>query len=384
LFASRIESAAEKAYYSVMDFMINGLPAGFGKGAGIVLAVLLVVDAFAFVAGFVLILIFRLRRRFVDARSSGVVSDTRVALEKFIAGDRKAAGESLRLLESLPLHVQAGLFLRYSRLIAGESLAEMVGIFKESGLLDWARLNVRSPRWWKKLRGLALLELFPPEEAERILGGFLDDRNAIVRTTAVQMAYIFASPDIIRKLVTMLECERNITLFVLKDAIIRIGTKASFLMNGFLSGNHDEKLLAEGIDVVGAIKDPAHIDALIRILREHGGAAQASAARALSAFPEEKVAKELRLALKAKNEQTRAMAARSLGKIQDSHAVDALAEAFTDECWAVRFHCACALRAIGGPAESRLEKLKEHRDPQAAAMANYVATLSDFALQWAT
>ncbi|HEY8581726.1 MAG TPA: HEAT repeat domain-containing protein, partial [Capillimicrobium sp.] len=257
---------------------------------------------------------------------------------------------------------------------AGDARARTASLASSVGLLRRASRLCASRRWRARLRGARLFT---------VLGGGLDDvpalfddRHPLVRAQAAEWASDHPRPDIVARLVAMLDDEHTLCRFTVRDSLLRIGRDAVGPLAEALDGHHGAAA-CEALRLAAWMPDARFLDAALRLSGDGDATVRAPAAAVLGGIGGEAAQARLVALLADPDEQVRANAAAGLGRLEAWTAAAPLSDRLRDPSWGVRSAAAGALRRLGGPGEMLLERALRDRDPFAADMARHVLSLRE-------
>jgi len=354
----------------------------FRETKGLFIFCLLFVDTAAFLAGFLLVMFFRLLGYRDKAHREILRDEIRFLIEKYIGENTLDRNSLIEKLKELPDADKATLFLEYSRMVSGRDHSLIIAVFREAGLGDWAVKSSASKKWWRRLWAVRMIGILEKNEAIKIISRGIRDKNPLICMIAVQTASQFPEKELIRELLDLLKNRRGMTRFIMKDTFIRLGAASTDLLMEFLVNAEDQNLIVLVIEVAGEMKDPAFVGPLMEFTTHEDSRIRSTAARALSSFPDERVIAVLTDALGDADEEVRAMAASSLGRIRDDTTIDKIVDTFPDPSWMVRLNCALALKRMGGKGNLTLAACKKHGDRLVAEMALHVESLPEYTINW--
>lgn len=332
------------------------------EGAVIALAMGLLVGHGAWVA---------LRERVLGRRMAAA----RVALVSALQG---GGGEQLAaeatLVRALPLTAQLRLLGDLAPSITGAQRQGLTEIAADAGLLERAARSCRSRRWKQRLRGARLFTLLGGGDA--VVPALFDDPHPEVRAQAAAWAAGHATPEVVARLLEMLNDEQTLCRFTVRDSLLRIGRPALEQLACYLDTHSGVRALA-ALEVAVWLPDARLLDCALRLTGDELAGTRARAARLLGSLPGERAPEVLVGLLLDPSPEVRAAAARSLGRIHHWPAAAPLAEALGDSAWDVRLQAGLALRDLGSPGLLMLRRSKGAADRFAADMSRLVLDLPE-------
>jgi hypothetical protein len=275
-------------------------------------------------------------------------------------------------LASLPRQLRTRTFVELAPRIAGAGRRRLTALAGGMGMVASAEARCGSRRWWRRLHAVRFLEAVGGGTG--VVPALLEDRHPAVRAAAVEWSAGHPAPEVVERLARMLERPDRFGGFVLRDALIRIGTPAVQPLARHLERTGGPASLG-ALDVAAALPDPRYRTAArIRAADAHPEVRR-GACRLLGALGGAGAVDALRARLDDSDEGVRAAAAAALGRLGDWVSAPALAARLRDPAWAVRRGAALALRALGAPGVLYLRRGLSDADGFAADIARQVLEL---------
>jgi hypothetical protein len=245
-------------------------------------------------------------------------------------------------------------------------LRELAG---ELGLLALARERIRAREWWRRLSGARLLTLVGAEPG--LMHRSLRDRDPRVRAQAAAYAAAYPTPDGIGGLVEMLGDGAAICRFAAKDALMRLGRRATSMVVARLAERDDPRAIAL-LEIAGATASHDHLPAAMAHRDDPRPAARLLVARLLRGIGGPVAAEALVTMLADADESVREAAAEALGYLNHWPASAAIARLLDDPASSVRLASAGSLGQLGPPGELLLRRARLRGSPHAAIAAGRI------------
>jgi hypothetical protein len=291
----------------------------------------------------------------------------------------RRARELLRLavLGEAPLDL-AGAALRRLPLDGGlAGLERLRQIAEAAGVCARARGWCRSRRWWRRVRGLRLLAQLGADRAT--LPRLLDDPHPAVRAAAADVVALPVPPQVVARLLTMLDDPDALCRFSAKAALLRAGRGGATGVCDYLDADRIPQPVA-ALAVAVTLADPSFVRPALRHSTAEDPAVRRGAAALLARTGGDLVTARLTRLLGDPDAGVRAAAAEALGEVGHWPAAAALADALRDPVWDVRCAAAVTLRRLGPPGRLYLRRSTGSADPFAADIARQVLALPEGAM----
>jgi HEAT repeat protein len=319
----------------------------------------------------ILLLVAALTRRALEIRGvrrhDALVAELRGPFEAFILGGAplppvgRDGGDAL-----------LDLSLRYRAILKGHEAARIVDCLEQEQLIDDLLRRLRARGEWKRAEAAELLGRLRIGRAVGPLVAALHDPSEDVRTVAARSLAAIGDPDAVPALASALADPSRWTLSLVAENLMQMGPDAVQPLLDLLAGD-DHNVRVAAVQILGEIRDPAALSALIAVLAGAGNLnlrAQAAAALGRLGGPDAQTA--LLAALGDSQWQVRAQAAKALGRLGHPAVAARLAAAMPDLNWWVRVNCAEALACLGTPGRTQLERLLGHSDAYVRDQAHAV------------
>jgi len=278
-------------------------------------------------------------------------------------------------LRRLPFIVCLEALTDFHRSLAGSEGQAVAALAEAAGVTGRGRLLVRSPLWWRRLRGLRALTLSEPGSAALLAGRLLADPDPSVRAAAAQLAPAHATAEVVAALVVHLDAADAPTRFAVMEALVRCGAMAAAITADWLRGDPTPGAIVAGLLVLEHIGDPRGLDLSLRHALHPEAAVRQQCARTMGVIGDEIALGALSTLLHDADAGVRQAACRSVGRLQWVSLAPDLAQLLVDPAWHVRRQAAIALRRLGTPGEAQLMQALWHQDRYAADMARHVLDL---------
>jgi hypothetical protein len=341
------------------------------------LLVLVLLAEAAVVLGVLLALVGRVavtsrrRRRHADALR-GARELLRLAVLGEAPPDRAVA--TLRLL---PLDRGLAVLLELATSVGGAGLERLRQIAEAAGVCARARGWCRSRRWWRRLRGLRLLAQLGADRAA--LPRFLDDPHPAVRAAAADAVAPPVPPQVVARLLTMLDDPDTLCRFSATAALLRAGRGGATGVCDYLDADRVPQPVA-ALAVAVTLADPRFVRPALRHSTAADPAVRRGATALLARTGGDPVTARLTQLLGDPDAGVRAAAAEALGELGHWPAAAVLADALRDPAWDVRCAAAVTLRRLGPPGRLYLRRSTGSADPFAADIARQVLALPEGAM----
>jgi HEAT repeat protein len=259
-----------------------------------------------------------------------------------------------------------------ARSLTPEACAPLRAIANEIGLLDRAAAWCRSRNWSTRLRGARLNAALCA--GEDVMIALLRDRHPAVRAQAAEWAARHATPDVVWRLLEMIDDPDAFSRFAVQDALLRLGNDAVEPLARFLE-QRDGPAIEPAIRVASALPHPRFLAAAIRHAGSDVAAVRVRAMNLLGSIGGSEVARLLVDRLGDQDAGVRAAAVRALGRIGHWPRAPEMAARMRDTSWDVRRAAGLALRDLGSPGILMLRRMTSDANSFAADMAMQVLDL---------
>jgi hypothetical protein len=278
------------------------------------------------------------------------------------------------LLVGLPRSARLRLLGDLSPSVAGADRDRLRAAADAAGLLRWAARAGRSRRWTRRLRGARVFTLLGG--GHESMAPLLDDRRPEVRAQAAEWAAEEPQREIVAHLVDLLNDDRTLCRFTVRDSLLRIGAHALPPLADRLA-EADGARAARALEVAVWLPDARLLEPAMRLAADAHPPTRALAAQLLGALGGNPATELLIALLDDPSPRVRGAAARALGAAHHWPAAARLAEALRDPTWEVRRAAGLALHDVGAPGHLMLRRTLASEDRFAADMAELVLALPD-------
>jgi hypothetical protein len=280
--------------------------------------------------------------------------------------------EAARRIAALPGRWQVRLVGDLARQLDGERSRRLTDLATHVGLVERAERWCGQRRWWRRLWGARLLTALGAG-TPRVLDLLADPRPE-VRAQAAEWAGGQHGAEPIRRLLELLDDERPLCRFAVKDALLRHGGAASAPIAEYLADGSAGRP-EEALEVATGVAGPGLLEPAVAHAGSADPAVRAQAAALLGAIGGSVATERLTTLIDDEDAAVRAAAAASLGRLGHWPAAVRLQVRLADPAWAVRRAAALALREMGAPGVLLLRRAREHPDRFARDMAQQVLDL---------
>lgn len=282
--------------------------------------------------------------------------------------------DDLRDLARLPVRAQIAVFSEPSTSLRGVQRQQLRRLAADAGLMGQAQRWCASGRWFKRLRGARVLTLLGGGEASMV--PLFDDERPEVRAQAAQWAADHPEPEVVERLLVMLDDPHSLCRFTVQDSLLRIGLPAAPGLLHHLS-DADVTPSSETLRIAAGIADARFLKPALTHCQAPEGRLRAQAAMLAAAIGGAGAAAALTQMLEDDDADVRAAAATGLGRLAHWPAGGALAKCLQDRSWDVRRGAALALSACGAPGMLLLRRALLDPDPFARDMARQILETHD-------
>lgn len=303
----------------------------------------------------------RERARRDDERARSVLRDLLASDSPQVAGVTR--------LQNVPREATVRAVAEFAESLTGERARRIADIAATAGLTSWARRELESPAWWRRLRAARFLAAIGAAE-ERIVP-LLRDPDPRVRAAAVEWAAAAPAPERIPPLIGLLAETRANDHFAVMDAIVRAGAAAVDPLARWFEGRVGAEAIP-GLRVARCVPDARLVPPAQRLAVDADARVRAAAVAVLGAVGGAESLDALRVAARDPDDAVRGEAARGFGRLRHWPAGGTLVSLLRDRAWNVRREAALALRALGAPGEILLRRAFNDEDRFAADIARHI------------
>lgn len=277
-------------------------------------------------------------------------------------------------LRTIPRRLQIRLLTHLAPSLSGAQKRELTALAQALGLLTWAERRCWSMWWWRRLQGARLLSVLGG--SEDIILALLQDREALIRAQAAELAMAQTTPAVVQGVLAMLGDENGLCRFTAQDTLLHLGQAATEPLVHVLSVPNALQVEAALVVAVG-LAEPRFCVSALSLCHHAVPRVRALAATLLGALGGREGVEVLTALLADTVPEVRAAAAHALGKLRYWPAAATLAGLLHDTAWSVRHEAGLALRSLGAPGMLFLRRSLQDTDRFAADMARQVLDLPD-------
>lgn len=277
-----------------------------------------------------------------------------------------SAAEAGAGLARLPVRLQVALTFELLGPLGRTERGRVAEAAEVAGLVGRAERWCASRRWWRRLHGVRLLALLG--RGEGLVPALLADSSADVRAEAAAWAAGTPDPEVVERLLDLLEDPETLCRLTVKDSLLRLGAPVVAPLARRLP-ELDGRALREGLEVAAALADSRLQAAALPFCEHADPAVRAPAIDVVGNVGGDAATARLLEHLGDGDPAPRAAAARALGHLGHWPAATRLAPLLGDRSWEVRRASGVALRGLGAPGALMLRGALADADPFAADMA---------------
>lgn len=276
------------------------------------------------------------------------------------------AGEALA---RVPVRLQVALVAQLVGPLGATERRRVAAAAEVAGLVGRAEGWCASRHWWRRLHGVRLLALLGCGAG--VVPGLLGDPNTDVRAEAAAWAAGSHEPEVIERLLDLLEDTESLCRFTVKDSLLRLGVPVVEPLSRRLP-TLEGRALREALTVAAALADPRLLAAALPFTESPDPLVRALAIDVIGGLGGEAGTLRLLEHLSDGEPGPRAAAARGLGHLGHWPAATRLTPLLRDPAWDVRRAAAVALRGLGASGTLALRGALADADHFAADMARQV------------
>lgn len=329
------------------------------------------------VLAWLFVLLHGVRSARVRAREPRIAEARDAVVRGLLAGGIR--DEDRETLQRLSRAERVRLFNRVAPNLRGRERGWLGQLADEMGLVAYGKSMIRSPFWWRRLRGARLLTL-AGGAGDAVLR-LAEDPHPLIRSQVSEWCGANPSDEAMAVLIRHLGDPVQGNRFTVQDALVRLGADAIEPLTekleripispGETGPGRDEYAALAGLSVARGIGDSRLADAVLRLADHPSPAVRKAAFRALGTAGGPEAADRLIEGLEDPDAEVRTAAARALGELEHWPAGPSLVKALADPSWDVRAASGRALIRIGPPGEILLRRASHSEDSFAADMAQY-------------
>lgn len=347
------------------------------------LLALLLVEAGLVAVLFLLLLVWPLVRRWIEARRE---RQRRRLLEAVRA---RHEGQGIGDVQAALARCRPGVLLRALETIEEEGIGpedlDLDRLVRATPAFGRVERAAGSLLWWRRQTAAQLLARVGRPAADLpLLVALLRDDHPAVSTAALMAARRLGWPGLAQPLLDLAleegpghRGEEELLHETLAALDADVVPELRNRLKAAARGPQEVTLLR----IAARLGDERLLPFLVDRLRHGGLEVRIQAAKTLAALGDADAVDALRHALEDAAWQVRTQAARALGELGAGEAVDGLRRALSDPSWWVRLRAALALRKLGEPGREILAGVDPDADRYAADMAGYVLDLEQAAFR---
>ncbi len=336
----------------------------------LITAILTLVTLGLIATGFVMM--HAARAAAVGRRLAGQLQQGRLVIAAAVSSNTLPSEEDLAVLLGLPRNRVISLVSELTRALRDDEDETIPRIARDLHITDRAIELCGSRRWWRRLEGTRLLQLF--DSAEHLRPDLLRDRHPLVRAQAAEWSARDPTPTELGLLIGLLGDSDGLTRHSAKDALIRSGDAAAPFVADELERSEGVAAIAV-LEVAASINDARLLPGALRLSADDEPRTRALASRLLGTIGGGEALERLAVLLGDEEADVRAEAAEALGRLSHWPRGSELAALLEDPSWDVRRASGLALASIGAPGTLLLRRARASADPFAADMAYQVLDL---------
>lgn len=319
---------------------------------------------------FIVILIQRLRRAYVEDRFERRRAELLPVFSAYITGDAsvrelcQAIGPSLDVAEVI-IH-------GFLHELTGEGRARLLEVTEELGLIERAVRGLRRGNWMVRDMSAMRLGIYALPRTVPALVRCLEDRRREVRYTAARSLGMIGSDEAVDALVEILEHPELIdTPRVLEIVQTMSGQVDQPLKMMLASEEHplESKLLA--IDLAGDLREHSLVETLLEVLKSSNKEKVVRSIRALGKLSAPQSIEQVLALAQDRAWEVRAQALKVIGILEIDEGIPLLLKGLSDSSYWVRHNAAEALVKLGEKGYDALMTAQGSEDGFARDMAKY-------------
>ncbi|MGA3148535.1 MAG: HEAT repeat domain-containing protein [Acidimicrobiales bacterium] len=241
-----------------------------------------------------------------------------------------------------------GLTLDVAPSVTGTSRSILVSLGEAIGVVQKARRNVNSRRWGSRLYAARVLTAFGVESDA--LCRLLVDRSPEVRAQAAAWTVVAPDPMAIDLLVGLLADSDGLCRFAARDALIRIGLRASEpLISALDAADVDVDVTNQILEIAAAMGDGRFLPAAVVRTGAPAPRTRALAARVLARTGDRSAGPSLVGLLQDGSDEVVVAAAAGISKLSYWPGAAAIEPLLNSPSWALRRQAGLSLLGLGAP-----------------------------------
>jgi HEAT repeat protein len=221
------------------------------------------------------------------------------------------------------------------------------------GLVDNARARTEAEEWWNRLSGARFLSLVGAEPI--LMERLARDANDAVRAASAMFLAQYPTPTAVETLILMLDDESAVARFAAKDALMRLGAKATSAITKGLA-NADDRHVLVLLQIACAAPSHEYIYSAVRRRADANVVVRRLVARLFRGMGGEFATTQLMEMLRDADDAVREAAVEALGFLNHWSSAPSVAARLEDASSRVRLAAALALDRFGAPGELFLRR----------------------------
>jgi HEAT repeat protein len=274
------------------------------------------------------------------------LSKARLSIITSLSGAESTANDELSHLGWFSRRYIIGVMLDLAPSVTGTSRSILVSLGETIGVVQKARRNVNSKRWGARLYAARVLTAFGVESDA--LCRLLVDRAPEVRAQASAWTVVTPNPQAIDLLVGQLGDPDGLCRFAARDALVRIGLRATEPLLRALD-SADVDVTNQILEVAAAMGHDRFFPAAITCTRASESRTRALAAQVLASTGDRGAGPALVGLLQDDSEEVVVAAAAGIAKLSYWPGASAIEPLLSNPSWALRKQASITLLGLGAP-----------------------------------
>lgn len=319
---------------------------------------------------FVVIVVQRLRRGYVEARTRRRRNDLLPVFSSFINGD--ASVRELRQMIGPSLDVAEEIIHGFLHELTGEGRARLLEAAEELGLVDRALRGLRSRNWMRRDLAAMQLGIYALSRTVPALVKRLADRRREVRYTAARSLGMIGSSEAVDALVDILDHPELIDTPRVLEIVQSMAGQVNEPLKAMLTSEEhplEAKLLA--IDLAGDLREHSLVGQLLEVLRSSNKEKVVRSIRALGKLSAPQSIEQVLVLARDRAWEVRAQALKVIGVLEIEEGIPLLLQGLSDSSYWVRHNAAESLVKLGERGCEALMEAQSSPDGFARDIAKY-------------
>lgn len=259
--------------------------------------------------------------------------------------------------------------------LSGEALGRTCTVCHDLGFFDAAMKLLKDRRWWKRTQGCRMLASMKDRKAMYPLVQLLEDRNADVRVEAAQaLISIVGGAEAIGPILSRVKSVSRWLKITLSEAVQESGSSVVPHLLAALDSPYPP-VREFCIQMLGELKDPEAVEALLPRLDSLAGSERAAAITTLASIGDSRAFTVILEASKDDNPLIRRAGIHGLGIFGSPEAIDPLSRFVRAGGVDERILAAEALGGLGPEGAARLHLIGKDEDESTRVIALHVLDL---------